>query len=60
MSILSYKDCQPYIPPTEEEVNEFLSEMGWTKEEYFSVPTSILGIKAVDAYIKAHRTEKRE
>ena len=60
MSIsISYTDCQPYIPPTEKELDAFLSDMGWTKEEYFSVPTNILGIKNVDAYIKAHRTKEQ-
>lgn len=53
---ISYKDCQPYKPPTEEELNVFLSEMGWTKEEYYSVPTEIVGINNVDAYIKEHRS----
>jgi hypothetical protein len=59
MSIyVSYIDCQPYVPPAEEEYNKFLAEMGWTKEERESVPPGIIGIKNVDAYIKAHRKQE--
>ena len=60
MSIISYKETTEYVPISEDELNKFLCEMGWTKEEYFSVPISILGIKEVDAYIKAQRKEKHD
>ena len=53
--IITYEDCQ--LP--KEQINRFLSDVGWTMEEFLSLPDELSSdYSKADAYIKAHRKQE--
>ena len=55
MTNISYKDCR--LP--KEQIKDFLSDVGWTMEEFLSLPEELSSDYAkADAYIKERRIDR--